>query len=127
MKCTAATAMFALVLLMVAPPAQAADGWWRGYIKVVYVHETGTIWITLDAEGQMPHERDIQCGNPDRPTIQLRRPTGNDAASRFEVMYDNLARALSEGRLVSLHLKERAFSNGRTYCVVSDVGRWAAS
>ena len=126
MKCTVAAAMFALALLMVAPPAQAASGWWNGRIKTVYVPESGTIWITLDAEGQMPHERGIQCGDPDRPSIQLRRPTGNDAVSRFEVMYDNLARALSEGRWVSLWLRERTDSNGNTYCVVGNVGRWSS-
>ena len=124
MRHTLATAMLAF-LLAAAPSALAENGWWQGNIKVVYTHESGTVWIMLDPEGQMPHERGIQCGDPDSPTIQLRRPTGNDAASRFEVMYDNLARALSEGRWTSLYLREQTFSTGLRYCVVSSVGRWS--
>ena len=125
MKHTLATATLAFVLLAAAPSALAENGWWNGNIKTVYTHESGTVWITLDAEGRMPHERGIQCGDSDSPNIQLRRPTGNDAASRFEVMYDNLARALSEGRWVSLYLREQTFSDGGSYCVVGNVGRWS--
>ena len=122
MKCTVATAMFALALLVVAPPAQAASGWWTGTIRTMYTHERGHLKLYVVAP--KPQEKGIRCGVPD--DIKLLRFSGDDATSKFEVMYDNLARALSEGRRVSLYLQERTYSNGNTYCLVLNVGRWSS-
>ena len=123
MKRTVATALLAIAWLVDAPLAQGADGWWSGTIRTVYTRDSGIVRLRVNAP--VPQENGIQCGDPAYPNIQLRRPTGDDATTKFEVMYENLAMALSNGSTVSLYLSERTYSDGVTqYCVIRNVGDW---
>ena len=120
MKRIVAAVLLAIFWLADAPSALGADGWWAGTIRTVYTHDSGIVRLRVNAP--VPQEYGIQCGDQAYPNIQLRRAMGTDGASKFEVMYENLANGISTGTIVSLYLRERTFSDGSTYCLIGEVG-----
>ena len=102
----------AMLPALLAPFAQAKEGYYHGNIEAVSTRKSGLVAVRVTPP---PPDQDFTCRNG---TLQFMVANLQD-----EVRFHNLGEALSTNAMVSLHLTDETNSSGNNYCDVGTIER----
>ena len=102
----------AMLPALLAPFAQAKEGYYYGHIEAVSTRTNGLVAVRVTPP---PPDQDFTCRNG---TLQFMVTNLQD-----ETRYRNLAEALSTNAEVAINLEDKTSSSGNSYCEVTTVER----
>ena len=105
--------LLAIMAAVLAPAAQAKEGYYSGRISNIWVSGSGEVMAELTPA---PSEQDFSC-----PSAVRFGELAGQGVDR--IRYLNLSEALSTNAGVSIHLSDRTSSSGDNYCQATHVRR----
>ncbi len=106
-------------------PAQAPDGWYRGYVYYMFVTDFGAAHVGFDPD---PATQGFQCKDGGGATLEPDHATEYTIAEALWIkgqMYKLFSDALASNGQIAAHLEQRISPFGEPVCFVTAAQQWA--